>query len=81
MIEGSLEQDNLGLSNDDRQKLVDEVDVIFHCAATVRFNEALIKALRVNVLGTKHIVKLAKEAKNLKVRILNRRNTLYVRLW
>ncbi len=64
---GSLEEPNLGLSIEDRRKLTREVNVIFHCAATVRFDEKLSIAASINLQGTREMLKLAREMKNLKV--------------
>lgn len=67
MINGDIEQPGLGISTEDREKLSEEVNVIFHGAATVRFDEKLRIAVGINVLGTREILKLAKSVKNLKV--------------
>lgn len=40
---------------------------MFHVAATVRFDEKLKIALGINVNGTKEVVQLCKEVKNLNV--------------
>ena len=40
-VEGDLEQPGLGISADVRARLVQHVNVIFHSAATVRFDEPL----------------------------------------
>lgn len=66
-IHGDLTLKNLGLSTDDRKKLTEEVNVILHGAATVRFDERIDIAIRINVLGTREIIKLAKDTSNLKV--------------
>jgi len=67
IIDGDLEQPSLGLSSDDRDWLIENVNFIFHCAATVRFNETLQKATKINILGTNNILDLASMMKNLKV--------------
>lgn len=69
VVNGNLEQPGFGLSDEDKQKLSDEVNIIFHSAATVRFDEKLNIAVGINVLGTREILKLAKTVKNLKVTI------------
>lgn len=40
-IEGDLLEDELGLSEQDKQLLAENVNIIFHSAATVRFDEPL----------------------------------------
>lgn len=66
-IQGDCSELGLGLSPEDRQKIIDEVNIFFHCAATIRFDEPLKKAVLLNVRGTKLMLELAKEVKNLEV--------------
>lgn len=47
--------------------LISNVDVIFHAAATVRFDENIKLAFSINVNGTRDILNLARQIKNLKV--------------
>jgi fatty acyl-CoA reductase len=67
LITGDLEKPGLGLSEGDRSVLVREVDVIFHCAATVRFDEKLRTAVSINIIGTKKMLDMAREMPHLKV--------------
>jgi fatty acyl-CoA reductase len=55
----------LAISKEDRDELVKEVSVVFHSAATVRFDEVLSKAVSMNVRGTKEMLDLAKDIKQL----------------
>lgn len=50
---GDVGQENLGLSNHDRQKLIDNVNVVIHSAATLDFNETLRPTVNINLLGTR----------------------------
>lgn len=56
----------LGISQEDRQILIENVDIIYHCAASIRFDDPLFKAILVNVRSTRDIIELAQEAKHLK---------------
>lgn len=38
-IEGDLLEPDLGISEKDRQELIQNVNIVFHSAATVRFDE------------------------------------------
>ncbi len=38
---GDLTEPDLGISDDDRNKLIKNVNIVFHSAATVRFDEPL----------------------------------------
>jgi len=67
MIDGDLEQHSLGLSPKDRNWLIENVNFVFHCAATIKFNENLEVATRINIQGTDNILTLATMMKNLKV--------------
>lgn len=45
IIEGDLSKLQLGLSSNDRQVLIDNVQIVFHLAADVRFDESLKERL------------------------------------
>ncbi|KAJ8956248.1 hypothetical protein NQ318_014980 [Aromia moschata] len=64
-IAGDVMLPDLGMSKEDRRRVADEVEMIFHCAATIRFDEPLKKAVLLNVRGTKLMLDLAKECKKL----------------
>ena len=40
-IEGDLLLPSMGISEEDEKKLIDKVDIVFHSAATVRFDEPI----------------------------------------
>ncbi|CAF0861131.1 unnamed protein product [Brachionus calyciflorus] len=67
VIEGDLVEPNLGISEKDREILRKNVNVVFHSAATVRFDEPLKVAISMNILGTKKVIDLCKEIENLKI--------------
>ncbi|CAK1593023.1 unnamed protein product [Parnassius mnemosyne] len=69
IIEGDVSQLNLGISHEDRVKLLKEVEFIFHGAATVRFDEALKTAVEINVRGTREILALARGCPKLKAMV------------
>ncbi|XP_034487080.1 fatty acyl-CoA reductase wat-like [Drosophila innubila] len=60
-IAGDCQLPDLGISVEDRKLLVDQVQIVLHCAATVRFDERLDVALNINTRGTLLMVQLAKE--------------------
>ncbi|CAG0880196.1 unnamed protein product [Darwinula stevensoni] len=57
-VNGDITQPGLGLSPEDEQMLIDRVSVVFHAAATVKFDEALKMSVNMNVHGTKRLVSL-----------------------
>lgn len=60
-----LSANNLKLSDEDITLLTKEVHVIFHCAASVRFDETLKFAVTLNAKGTQQLLELGKKMKNL----------------
>ncbi|KAL6257521.1 hypothetical protein P5V15_011094 [Pogonomyrmex californicus] len=65
MIEADVSKLDLGLSQKNRELLLN-TNIIFHAAATVRFNETLRVATNINIRGTKQLLLFAKEMPNLK---------------
>lgn len=67
VIDGNLEESSMGLLPIDRDWIVENVNLIFHCAATIKFNEPIEVATKINVQGTENLLELAAQMKNLKV--------------
>ncbi|KAK0176486.1 hypothetical protein PV328_000617 [Microctonus aethiopoides] len=65
MIEGELDNNGLNLSAKDRE-LIKDSHIVFHGAATVRFDDKLRFAVNINVRGTKEILLLCRQMPNLK---------------
>jgi fatty acyl-CoA reductase len=66
-MEGDCLQPGLGLSPDNRQRIVVHVNIVFHMAATVRFNETLSVAVVTNVMGTRDVMLLCQDCTKIKV--------------
>lgn len=66
-IGGDVGQENLGLSSADRLTLVGEVQIVFHSAATLDFEADLKTTTNINLLGTRRVVELCQEIRDLKV--------------
>ncbi|XP_015379767.1 PREDICTED: putative fatty acyl-CoA reductase CG5065 [Diuraphis noxia] len=64
-MEGDLGLPGLGLSNENKSILVNEVSIVFNGAASLRLESGLKDAIRYNTTGTKHVLDLAVEMKNL----------------
>lgn len=71
LVNGDISQPDVGLSDDDKKIITSEVDVIFHCAATVRFDEPLQRACHINVRATRDLLRMAKQMAKLKVSLKN----------
>ncbi|KAB0796000.1 hypothetical protein PPYR_10061 [Photinus pyralis] len=63
---GDCLTDNLGLTEDDRNLIRENVSIVFHCAATLKLEAKLKDAIEHNTAGTEKVLQLAKEIKNLK---------------
>ncbi|RZC42435.1 NAD binding 4, Sterile and/or Epimerase domain containing protein [Asbolus verrucosus] len=66
-VTGDVMELDLGLSAEDRRLLIDEVGIVVHCAASVRFDDPLHKAVIMNVRGTRELARLALEMKKVEV--------------
>ncbi|GLH03063.1 Fatty acyl-CoA reductase, partial [Gryllus bimaculatus] len=64
-VSGDVSEARLGLSPADRARLAEAVSVVFHSAATVRFNETLRAAVTLNTRGTQRVVELCREMRHL----------------
>ncbi|KAG7201488.1 hypothetical protein KM043_004247 [Ampulex compressa] len=65
-IAGDCSQPGLGISAKDRAMLIQEVSIVFHVAATVRFDEKMKLAVAINVRSPKDALNLCKEIPDLK---------------
>lgn len=70
VIPGDCAVEDLAISKEDRKLITDNVSLIYHCAATIRFDEKLKKAVELNTRGTLAMIKLALECKKLDVRLI-----------
>ncbi|PSN32843.1 Fatty acyl-CoA reductase 1 [Blattella germanica] len=69
-VNGDVTQIGLGLSKPDTCKLCSEVNVVFHCAATVRFDDTDRQTILLNTRGTQELTSLALQMQHLKVLVL-----------
>jgi alcohol-forming fatty acyl-CoA reductase len=58
-IVGDLTISGLGLSQEHRDTLINEVDVIINSAASVNFDDPLLDALNINFFGCMRILDIA----------------------
>ncbi|KAJ8706197.1 hypothetical protein PYW08_010823 [Mythimna loreyi] len=65
VIPGDILSEDLGVSDEDRALIQREAQIIFHCAACVRFDMFLRDAVVMNTMGTKKVLQLAEGVKNL----------------
>ncbi|XP_024885931.1 putative fatty acyl-CoA reductase CG5065, partial [Temnothorax curvispinosus] len=63
-VAGDITEPELGISIDDQNTLIRSVSIVFHSAATVKFDEALKISVTINMLGTKRLVQLCNRMHN-----------------
>nr|XP_033197687.1 fatty acyl-CoA reductase 1-like [Bombus vancouverensis nearcticus] len=64
LVEGDVTLPDLGLLQKDRDMLIENVNIVFHVAATINFHQPLDMIVNANVKGTANIIKLCKELKH-----------------
>jgi fatty acyl-CoA reductase len=64
-LSGELTEENLGLSPEDYSTLTENVTIIIHSAATVKFTEKIKIAVDLNVLVVRRMLDLARKVKSL----------------
>lgn len=67
LFEGDLEAPQLGMNASNRKLIADNVSIVFHSAADVRFDRPLRIAYDINIGGTKRMLNFATEFKHLDV--------------
>jgi fatty acyl-CoA reductase len=69
-VEADIEQPGLGLSSADRELLLkSHVSIVFHVAASVRFNMPLDLAIKTNTFSVLGVLQLCHELPQIKVKI------------
>ncbi|XP_045770532.1 fatty acyl-CoA reductase 1-like [Maniola jurtina] len=69
-IEGDCSELGLGLSEEDRAMIVNKTHIIYHAAASVRFDDPMKLSAKLNLRGTREIIELAKDVKHLECFVL-----------
>ncbi|KAK9739119.1 Male sterility protein [Popillia japonica] len=66
-IIGEISEEGLGISQEDRRNLVENVQIVFHLAATLRLEAQLKDSIEMNTMGTQRVLALARDMKKLDV--------------
>lgn len=69
-IAGDMSLPSLGVSPSDIKILRDNVSIVFHSAATVKFDEALKSAVEMNLKGTMRLIELVRKLDRLDVSLI-----------
>lgn len=67
VIDGDLLKLELGISAADQQLIVDNVEIVLHSAADVRFDETLRHLILCNIRGTRELLRLSERIRQLEV--------------
>jgi len=63
IVGGDIAEDNLGFSDEEAQRIANDLDVIINSAGNVTFNPTLESGLRTNVVGTQNVIAFTKRMK------------------
>lgn len=63
IVGGDVTQNNLGYSEEEAQKIADDIVVVLNSSGNVHFNPPLETALKTNVTGTRNLIAFAKRMK------------------
>lgn len=61
VVEGDVTRPNLGMSEQNLLRIMNEVSVIYHSAATVKFDEPLKQSVAINIAGTKNMIDVCRK--------------------
>lgn len=67
VVKGDVSIDGFGMDKKDEAELIEKVNIVFHCAANVRFDLKLKEAINFNTRGTHRMLMLSEKMKNLLV--------------
>lgn len=67
IVAGDCEKVGLEIADEDRKIITENVTLIYHFAATVRFDEKMKKAVEMNTRGTREVLRLAADCKHLEM--------------
>lgn len=67
VVSGDIGQPELGISDSDMKLMLDDksLSIVFHSAATVKFDEPLKTAIRFNLIATQSVINLCRRIPNL----------------
>ena len=68
-MEGDIREENLGISQADMKIIHENVGIIFHSAATIKFDEPLRVATQLNVCAVKEVLSMCHKMQKLKAMI------------
>jgi fatty acyl-CoA reductase len=70
VVEGDVEQTDLGMTQTELNQLRESVSIVFHSAGNVKFEDKLSNSLTTNVFGVRNVVHFSKSVKNLEALVI-----------
>lgn len=64
-VYGDITQENFGLNDEQLTKVIEESEIVFHMAASLKLEATLKSNIKMNLLGTKHAIDISKQMKKL----------------
>lgn len=64
-VYGEITSPNLGLIDENLRYIIENVNIVFHLAASLKLENTLKPNILINLTGTKNVVDVAKQMKNL----------------
>ncbi|KAG8184200.1 hypothetical protein JTE90_015563 [Oedothorax gibbosus] len=65
LVPGDVSKPDLGLSEDDTDRIIQDVSIVFHCAANLNFLKPVKFMMGTNAIGTYYALELCKKLKEL----------------
>lgn len=66
---GDVSEKNLGICDEDRQAIIDNVHIVIHSAASLDFNQPLRTTVNINLLGTRYVMQLCEQITNIQAMV------------
>lgn len=66
---GDVSEQNLGICDEDRQAIIDNVHIVIHSAASLDFNQPLRTTVNINLLGTRYVMQLCEQITNIQAMV------------
>src|SRR5712692_2768307 len=60
IVGGDIAAENLGFTEEEAQRIADDIDIVINSAGNVTFNPTLENGLRTNVVGTQNVIAFTK---------------------
>jgi len=67
VVSGDVGVDGLGIKPEMKERLISDVSIVFHGAATLNLDASLSEAINLNTTGTLRMLEFCSEMKNLVV--------------